>query len=186
MLIVGLGNPDKKYENTYHNVGFMVIDKVLELLNKRLDKEECKALVNVSYKHDEKIVIAKPLTYMNLSGQAIRELVGKYRVDLSDVLVIYDDIDIPCGSVRVRKEGSSGTHNGMRNIVECLNSTKVPRVRVGIGKPEPPMLLADYVLSRVSGDNLQKLNARILSVAKSIVDYIENRDFERLSRDCSK
>lgn len=184
MLIVGLGNPDKRYENTYHNVGFAVIDKLTDILGKPLKNDECKAKDVVIYAGDEKIVIAKPMTYMNLSGEAVRELAGKYKVPLEDMLIIYDDIDLPCGGVRVRKEGSAGTHNGMRNIVACMNGTAIPRVRVGIGRPTPPMQLADYVLSHVSGENKEKLDKTIETVAVAIASYIKHRDFEKLSREC--
>lgn len=184
MLIVGLGNPDKKYENTYHNVGFMVIDRLLEILGKSLKNDECKAKDVVIYKGDEKIVIAKPMTYMNLSGEAVRELCGKYRVPLEDIIVVYDDIDLACGAIRVRHEGSAGTHNGMRNIVSCMNATAIPRIRMGIGRPEPSMQLVDYVLSHIAGENKQKLDKSIDLVASNLAKYIEHRDFERLAREC--
>lgn len=183
MIIIGLGNPDAKYKNTYHNIGFMVVDKMLENLGLKLKNTECKSKTVTLYKNGEKIVFAQPQTYMNLSGEAVRELVGKYGQALSDVLIIYDDIDLAVGDMRVRKEGSAGTHNGMRNIIELCNSTAINRIRIGIGKPIAPMQLADYVLSNVSGDNKEKLDCVIEKVAKSVIEYINHRDFERLARE---
>lgn len=183
MIIVGLGNPEEKYKNTYHNVGFMVVDKVLELLDLKLKNTECKSKTVTIYKNSEKIVIAEPQTYMNLSGEAVRELVGKYGQALSDLIIIYDDIDLKCGDIRVRKEGSAGTHNGMRNIISLCSSNAISRVRVGIGKPIPPMQLVDYVLSKVTGENKELLDNAVLKVAKLLVDYINHKDFEKLARE---
>ena len=183
MLIVGLGNPDKRYDNTYHNVGFMVIDKLLEKLGQKLKNDECKSRDVVIYKGDEKIVIAKPMTYMNLSGEAVRELAGKYKVDNSDIIIIYDDIDLDCGAIRIRREGSAGTHNGMRSIISLMGNGNIPRVRIGIGRPTPPMQLADYVLSKVAGDNKLSLDESVASVANCLASYISHKDFDRFTRD---
>ena len=183
MLIVGLGNPDKRYENTYHNVGFMVIDALLNVLGQKMKNDECKSKDVVIYKGDEKIVIAKPMTYMNLSGEAVRELAGKYKVDCTDIIIIYDDIDLDCGALRIRKEGSAGTHNGMRSIISLMGGGNIPRVRVGIGRPTPPMQLADYVLSKVSGDNKVLLEERVVSIASHLASYINHRDIDKFMRE---
>ncbi len=183
MLIVGLGNPEKRYDNTYHNVGFMVIDKLLECLNLKLKNDECKAKDVVVYKGDDKIIIAKPMTYMNLSGECVRELAGKYKVDNSDIIIIYDDIDLDCGALRIRREGSAGTHNGMRSIVSLMNGGNIPRVRLGVGRPTPPMQLADYVLSKVAGDNKLALDKTVDNVAASLASYISHRDFDKFMRE---
>lgn len=181
MLIIGLGNPDKKYENTYHNVGFMVIDNLLSKLNLKATAKECKSLVSVSYVNGQKLIIAKPQTYMNLSGEAVRELIGKYKQSDEDILIIYDDIDLPLGNIRVRKEGSAGTHNGMRNII-ALTDKKLPRIRIGIGKPLPPMSLVDYVLSKITGDNKAVLDKSVDKTTDIVIQYIRNKDFEMLMR----
>ncbi len=183
MLIVGLGNPEKKYENTYHNVGFAVIDKLAEILNITLKEEACRAKYSTMYKNGEKVIIAKPLTYMNLSGEAVVALSSRYNIPVSDIIVVYDDIDLPVGDIRIRKSGSAGTHNGMRNICGLLGGNNFPRVRIGIGKPEPPMQLVDYVLSHIKGDNKDKLDKSFEKAARLIADFICHKDLEKMMRD---
>jgi len=183
MLIVGLGNPDKKYENAYHNVGFMVIDKLTEILGISLREDACRAKYATMYKNSEKIIIAKPMTYMNLSGEAVVALSSRYNIDIENIIIIYDDIDLPVGEIRIRKSGSAGTHNGMRNICGNLNSNNFPRVRVGIGKPQPPMQLVDYVLSHIKGENKEILDNAIDKVARLLADYINHKDLEKMMRD---
>lgn len=183
MLIVGLGNPDKKYENTYHNVGFSVIDKLTEKLGITLKEDAFKAKYAVIYKGDEKIVIAKPMTYMNLSGEAVTALAGAYKIPTNEIVVVYDDIDLPVGDIRVRKSGSAGTHNGMRNIVQLLHTQDFPRVRVGIGKPTPPMQLVDYVLAHIKGENKDVLEKSFDKVAELLADFIKHKDLDKMMRD---
>ena len=119
-LIVGLGNPDDKYQNTFHNLGFMAVDAMAETLGIDFNKTKCRALVAETKMASEKVILAKPQTYMNLSGESLRELVSFYKIDLKDVLVIYDDFDLNKGFIRIRENGSAGTHNGMRSIVENI------------------------------------------------------------------
>ena len=174
-LIVGLGNPDKKYFDTYHNIGFCFIDKLSSKLDIKVKKKECKSLTGEGFiKREEqqidpktgkiqtkiikeKIILAKPQTYMNLSGEAALELVKKYKFSLDEILIVLDDIDIEAGTYRYRENGSGGTHNGLRNIVQLLKSQDFKRIRIGIGKDER-MDLADYVLSKVSKENKEKIN----------------------------
>lgn len=151
-LVVGLGNPEKKYFNTFHNMGFMCVDKLAEKLGVKFDKGECCAVTAHAKVNGQKVIIAKPVTYMNLSGKAVQELTHKYKIEKGNLIVVYDDVDIPVGSLRIRKEGSAGTHNGMRNIVQMLNTEDFPRVRVGIQK-ETPMALVDFVLSQLTDDD---------------------------------
>lgn len=174
-LIVGLGNPDKKYFDTYHNIGFCFIDKLSAKLDIKVKKKECKSLTGEGFIEKEeqqidpktgkiqtkitkeKIILAKPQTYMNLSGEAVLELVKKYKFSLDEILIVLDDIDIEAGTYRYRENGSGGTHNGLRNIVQLLKSQDFKRIRIGIGKDER-MDLADYVLSKVSKENKEKIN----------------------------
>ena len=174
-LIVGLGNPDKKYFDTYHNIGFCFIDKLSSKLDIKVKKKECKSLTGEGFIEreeqqidpktgkiqtkiiKEKIILAKPQTYMNLSGEAVLELVKKYKFSLDEILIVLDDIDIEAGTYRYRENGSGGTHNGLRNIVQLLKSQDFKRIRIGIGKDER-MDLADYVLSKVSKENKEKIN----------------------------
>ena len=171
MLIVGLGNPGEKYARTRHNMGFMAVDKLLEMLGKRADKEICSALVCETYVHSKKTVIAKPLTYMNLSGESVRALMAHYGVKPQEMLIVYDDIDLPPGSLRFRSSGSAGTHNGMRNIVALTGRTDIPRLRIGVGV-DKSVPLADYVLSDIKEDE-EKLLPAIEQAARFMLEKIE-------------
>ncbi len=139
-IIVGLGNPDGKYKNTYHNVGFSVVDFFAQQKHLKFSTKKCKAEIAVA----DDFVLAKPQTYMNLSGDSVAELKKYYKAKLEDILIVLDDIDQPKGRVRFRLSGSAGTHNGLRDIVAKVGST--PRLRVGIGR-DASMDLRDYVLS---------------------------------------
>lgn len=133
-VIVGLGNPGKKYENTRHNIGFITLDYLADRYGIKITKIKHKALVGEGKISDQKVLLVKPQTYMNLSGNSVREVMEYYKVGIENLLVIYDDIDIPTGSVRIRKKGSAGTHNGMRSVVYDLQSDQFPRIRIGMGK----------------------------------------------------
>lgn len=183
MLIVGLGNPDKKYQGTYHNVGFAVVDALAELLGVTFKEDGCHANYANFYVKGERVVIAKPYTYMNLSGEAVQALSGRFNVPVQDILVVYDDIDLPLGEIRIRKNGSAGTHNGMRNIVAKLSSTDFPRMRLGIGRPEPPMQLVDYVLSHAKGERKETLEKAERKAAKLLAEFVEHRDIEKMMRE---
>ena len=188
-LIVGLGNPDKKYFDTYHNIGFCFIDKLSSKLDIKVKKKECKSLTGEGFIEreeqqidpktgkiqtkitKEKIILAKPQTYMNLSGEAVLELVKKYKFSLDEILIVLDDIDIEAGTYRYRENGSGGTHNGLRNIVQLLKSQDFKRIRIGIGKDER-MDLADYVLSKISKENKEKINEameRAIAYLKTLI-----------------
>lgn len=180
-LVVGLGNPDKKYENTFHNMGFMCVDRFVQKLGVNFDKGECRAITAHVRVNGEKVIVAKPITYMNLSGESLRELVNKYKIEKGHLIVVYDDVDLPLGSVRIRPEGSAGTHNGMRSIVQCLGTTDFPRIRVGIFK-ETPMQLADYVLSQLSAQDKQQLNAAFEDVAQALAEFVGGQDFQAVMR----
>ena len=168
-LIVGLGNPEQKYFNTFHNMGFMCVDRLAEKLGVRFEKGECCAVTAHARVNNQKVIIAKPVTYMNLSGKAVQELTHKYKIEKGNLVVVYDDVDIPMGNLRIRKEGSAGTHNGMRNIVQMLGTEDFARVRVGIGK-DTPMSLMDFVLSQVTDDDRTTLDS-ILDHAAEALNY---------------
>lgn len=184
MLIVGLGNIGKNYENTYHNMGFMVVEELAKKLNLSFKDKWCKAECATSFIGGGKLILAKPMTFMNLSGEAVRELIGANHENAENTIVIYDDIDLNVGDIRIRKEGSGGTHNGMRNIVELLGTTKIIRIRMGIGKPSEKMELVNYVLSKISGDNLIKLKNSIQKVADNLSEFIFDKDLDKLIRNC--
>ncbi len=179
-IVVGLGNPESKYFKTNHNVGFMVLDHLANRLGVTFNKkgfqgEYCE--LNIK---GEKVILLKPSTYMNLSGNSISQIVKFYKADVKNLLVCYDDIDIDVGKIRIRLKGSAGTHNGMRNIVSCLGSQDFPRVRVGIKSTHPVNNLIDYVLSDVRKDDLPYLESAIEKASDACLDFVNGIDLERV------
>ena len=169
-LIVGLGNIGKEYADTNHNVGFMVVDRVAEMLGENIKKTGCDADYAEFNKNGEKIILAKPRTYMNESGRSVKSFMKKYGFEISDVLVINDDIDLEPGFVRIRKSGSAGTHNGLKSIIRETGSGEFNRVRVGIGAKQEHQDLANFVLSKMRMTENQKLGLE--KAASSVYDYI--------------
>lgn len=184
ILIVGLGNPGMKYKNTYHNVGFMAVDALAKKCKVKIAKSECVALTCKAVYKGVEFVIAKPQTYMNLSGEAVKKLVRAYDVDEARELVVcYDDIDLPIGKLRIREEGSAGTHNGMRNIVKELNTEQFARVRIGTKTDElanHEVELIDFVLSKVDFANKQVLQQSIDTAVEAFEMIIEGDDIQRI------
>ncbi len=149
-IIVGLGNPTDKYAGTRHNVGFAVIDELADKYNISVDGKQHKAFYGKGVIAGEKVVLVKPQTFMNLSGESVGAFCNYYKVDIEDIIVIYDDINLGVGQLRIREKGSAGGHNGMKNIITHLGGDNFPRVRVGVGEKPKNYDLADYVLSRFS------------------------------------
>ena len=172
-IIAGLGHPGKEYENTKHNVGFLTIDILAEKYDIKVNKIKFKGLIGEGMIGTEKVILVKPQTYMNLSGQCIREIVAFYKLDMEDLVVIYDDIDLPMGNLRIRKKGSAGTHNGMRSIIYDLQDDGFPRVRVGIGG-ERKGDLANYVISGFSGDDRKLIEEAIVKAADAVTCLVED------------
>ncbi len=164
-IIVGLGNPEGKYNNTYHNVGFSVVDMFAKQKNIKFSSNKCQS----SIAKGENFILAKPTTYMNLSGNSVYELKKYFKVPLSDILIVLDDIDMPKGKIRFRLAGSAGTHNGLRDIVNKVGPT--PRLRIGIGRDES-MNLADYVLSTIDSKSKEVLSASFLTACDLIEKFI--------------
>ena len=157
-LIVGLGNPGQKYEHTRHNMGFLTVDLLAEKLNVKLNKVKFKSAYNIVRFGGQKCLVMKPQTYMNLSGEAVREAVQFYKIPADHVLVIYDDVSLPVGKLRVRPTGSAGGHNGIKNIIYLSGKDTFPRIKMGVGKkPNPGWDLADWVLSRFTEDEQKAL-----------------------------
>ena len=167
-IVVGLGNPEKKYEHTRHNVGFDVLQVLSQKLDIPLNKLRCKALTGEGRIGGERVVLAAPQTYMNLSGQSVVELLRWYKADAKHLIVVYDDVVLPQGRLRVRAGGSAGTHNGMRNIVYLTGRDDFPRVRIGIGKPEPGRDLAAYVLGKYPPEARQAMFDAFLRAADAV------------------
>ena len=172
-LIVGLGNPGKEYAGTRHNCGFMVIDRLASKLNVDVDQNKFKGLYAKVKYHGEDIILLKPQTYMNLSGESVNAVMNFFKIDKEDLLVIYDDLDMPVGKLRLRKTGSAGGHNGIKNIIAHLNSQDFKRIRVGIGRHKY-MNVADYVLSRFSKVESEAIEQGIENAANAVLDYLDN------------
>lgn len=175
-LVIGLGNYGDEYAYTFHNMGYLAAEAIADKLNVKFSKRECDAHIAVAFIDGEKVIIAKPLTYMNLSGRAAKQLLKKYNVEPKDMIALFDDIDLNKASIRVRASGSGGTHNGMRNIIECIGTTDFPRVRIGIGKPPENVPLADYVLSNVPSKERQLMFDAIDSAAEEALKLIRQTD----------
>ena len=171
-IIVGLGNPGKQYENTRHNMGFLAVDLLAEKYNIDVNKIKFKALVGEGRIAGQKVLLVKPQTYMNLSGEAVRQAMDFYKIDPEELIVIYDDIDIPTGTFRIRKKGSPGTHNGMRNIFQHIQTNDFPRIRVGIGSGKKDNL-AGYVTGGISKSEQEILADVLKSSADAAACIIE-------------
>ena len=168
-IIAGLGNPDKKYLNTRHNIGFDVIDAIAEKNNITLGEKKHKALIGKGIVSGQKVVLVKPLTYMNLSGESVRSVIDFYKVDeKNELIVISDDINLDMGQIRIRKRGSDGGHNGLKNIILHLGHNEFIRVRMGVGEKPPKMDLADYVLCHYFEDERKMMNESARTAALAI------------------
>lgn len=168
-IIVGLGNPGKEYQNTRHNIGFDVIDKLAEEEGVSVLEKKHKAIIGKGYVGGQKCVLAKPQTFMNLSGESVRELIDYYKVDeSSELIVISDDISLDVGQIRVRKKGSAGGHNGLKNIISHLGHGDFMRVKMGVGEKPKGWDLADYVLGRFSGPERKMMDEAALQAVEAI------------------
>ena len=166
-IVVGLGNPGKKYENTRHNLGFIAIDQLAEALGVRVDRLKFKSLIGEGRIGTEKVILVKPQTYMNLSGDAVREIMDFYKLDPERLIVIYDDFDIPEGHLRIRKSGSAGTHNGMRSVVYQLKSDRFPRIRIGTGGSQKKEDLIRFVVGGFTKEEVPVLEDAVTKAVQA-------------------
>ncbi|MDD6043162.1 MAG: aminoacyl-tRNA hydrolase [Eubacteriaceae bacterium] len=171
-VIAGLGNPGKKYENTRHNMGFITVDQLAEKHNIKVDKLKFKALVGEGRIAGQKVLLVKPQTYMNLSGESIRQIMNFYKLEPKELTVIYDDMDIDVGSIRIRKFGSAGTHNGMKSVVQQLGSDRFPRIRVGIGNRNKGDTI-DFVLGGFRKEEVPLLEEAVTTAVQAIECMLE-------------
>jgi len=171
-LVVGLGNPGREYRENRHNIGFMLIDRLCVRLNASLNRLQSHALVGSALHEDRKIILAKPQTYMNLSGQAVQGLVRFYKLPLSQVLVAHDDLDLPLGVIRMRPGGGSGGQKGVASIIERLGTQDFPRLRLGIGRPPGRMDPADYVLQDFPPADLPLLSETLERAANAALTWV--------------
>lgn len=175
-IIVGLGNPGKKYEKTRHNAGFLVIDKLLEELNTQLDEEMCNAFYTIYRYKNEKIIIAKPQTYMNASGEAVSALMKYFKLKPEYLIVVHDDLDLPVGKIRLRQSGSSGGQKGMGNIIDLLHTQDIKRIRIGIGNNKN-IDTADYVLGKVQKEEYPIYEESIEKAKDALLYYLNEKNF---------
>ena len=154
-IIVGLGNPEEKYFKTFHNMGWLAVGDLAANLGVKFKKRQCEAVCAEANVGGERVIIARPLTYMNCSGRAVKQLLAKYKASPHDLVVIYDDYDIPKGHVRIRPSGSAGTHNGMRSVIAETGSSDFIRIRIGIRDPEVNIPIINYVLSNVRPEDYE-------------------------------
>lgn len=180
-IVVGLGNPGRKYDGTRHNVGFDAIDILAQRNDMKVNKLKFRAFYTEGFLGRNKVILAKPQTYMNLSGESIRDMVEYYKINPENLIIIYDDIDLDVGALRIRTKGSSGSHNGMKSIIYQLNSQEFPRIRIGIGKPEYGDL-ADYVLGKFPknqiptiGETIEKAALAVETIVKKGIDLAMNQ-----------
>lgn len=186
LLIVGLGNYPKEYNHTRHNVGFMAIDKLSHELGIELNNEKFNGMFGYKNIGDYSVILAKPYTLMNLSGNFIQPLMDYYKIDINNLLVICDDVDTPFGSIRVKKNGSSGGQNGLKSIINRLNSQDFKRIKIGISRPTNGMSMADHVLSKFSNNELSildKINTEIVNLTKK---FINNESFDKIMSQFNK
>ena len=176
-LIVGLGNPGKKYENTRHNMGFMAVDLLSDQADILVDKEVFHGLMGRGKIYDQDIILFKPTTFMNLSGTAVQEVVHYFKIELEDIVVIFDDMALEPGTIRLRKEGSSGGHKGMQNIIDCLSTEQIKRIRIGIGEPGENDNI-DYVLSKPLKDEMPIIEEAIANAVRAVKEMLKS-DFDR-------
>jgi PTH1 family peptidyl-tRNA hydrolase len=176
-IIIGLGNPSRQYQATRHNVGFDAITRLADDFNISLDEKKHKAICGKGYIGSEKVILAQPQTYMNLSGESVRELIDFYKLTNEDIIVIYDDISLDVGQLRLRKKGSAGGHNGIKNIISHLGTDEFYRIKIGVGEKPAGYNLADYVLGRFK-DEEQDLIRDALKKASNACETIITKDFD--------
>lgn len=172
-LIIGLGNPGKQYEKTRHNIGFDIIDKLSKRNNIPLNEAKLKGIYGKGMINSQKVILLKPLTYMNLSGECIKAIMDYYKIETEDIVVIYDDLDLPVGKIRLRQKGSAGGHNGIKSTIAHLGTQQFNRIRVGIDRPRNGMAISDYVLGKFTNEENGILQDVIINCAAACENWME-------------
>ena len=181
-LIVGLGNQGREYQGNRHNIGFLLVNHLAERLGISFSRLQSKALVTDGRYQGRKIILAKPQTFMNLSGQAVGSLVNFYKVALEQLLIVYDEVDLPFGTLRMRPSGGSGGHNGMKSIIERLGTEDFPRMRLGVGRPPGRMEAADYVLQNFSKEEQERLVEILDRAGEAALTFVAQGIEEAMNR----
>lgn len=171
-LIVGLGNPGSQYEDTRHNIGFKVVDNIAKEYNIEINRQKFKGMCGEGFINGEKVILLKPSTYMNLSGESIREVVDFYKLSNEDLVVIYDDISLDVGRLRIREKGSAGGHNGIKSIIVHLGTDIFPRIKVGVGQPNVD--LVNYVLGKFTKEEMEVLSESIDASTKAVREMLSS------------
>ena len=184
-IIAGLGNPTREYEKTRHNVGFDTIDVLADKLNTSVDEKKFKGLYGRGIIAGEKVILLKPQTFMNLSGESVREAADFYKVDPEHIIVIYDDISLDVGQLRIRKKGSAGGHNGVKSIIKCLNTQRFMRIKVGVGEKPKDWDLADFVLGRFTKEEREHLEGAMERAAEAVC-YMVNGEVAKAMNEYNK
>ncbi len=189
-LIVGLGNPEEEYKRTRHNMGFDVINEIASRYRVSLERKKFDAIYGEAIIEGQKVMLIKPQTYMNLSGVAVKQFVDFYKVPMEQVIVIYDDMDIEKGTMKIRKKGGAGSHNGMKSVISQIGSEGFPRIRIGIGAPLHPHDRINYVLEKLSKEEytileqgIQKASMAIIDMLKSGIDHAMNQYNETIRKE---
>ena len=173
-LIVGLGNPEIEYANTRHNMGFNVINEISNKCNIKVSKSKFNALYGMGEIQGKKVILVKPQTYMNLSGESIIKFKKFYKISNKEIIVIYDDIDLAIGDIRLKPKGGAGTHNGMKSVIQNLNTEDFIRVRVGIGAPEHKEDMINYVIGAIPKREKEVLNESTKKASESVIEILQN------------
>lgn len=173
-LIIGLGNPEAEYRKTRHNMGFNTINKIAQQYNIEVNRNNFQSLYESAVIEGQKVVLVKPQTYMNLSGNCVKEISNFYKVSKEEILVIYDDMDIDPGKIKIRKKGSSGGHNGMKSIIQMLGTDEFPRIRIGIGRPEHNGDEINYVIGAIPEEEIPKLEEGIEKAKEAVIEILKN------------
>ncbi len=189
-LIVGLGNPEEEYKRTRHNMGFDVVNEIASRYMVSLERKKFDAIYGEAIIEGQKVMLIKPQTYMNLSGVAVKQFVDFYKIPMEQVIVIYDDMDIEKGTMKIRKKGGAGSHNGMKSVISQIGSEGFPRIRIGIGAPLHPHDRMNYVLEKLSKEEytileqgIQKASMAIIDMLKSGIDHAMNQYNETIRKE---
>lgn len=173
-LIVGLGNPENEYAKTRHNMGFDTVNKIASKYKIEMNRTKFNSIYGSGSINGEKVVLVKPQTYMNLSGQAVREFVNFYKVEKEELIIIYDDMDIEVGTMKIRKKGGPGSHNGMKSVVQEIGNTDFPRVRIGIGTPKYKNDAINYVIGHLTEEEYEELQVGVEKASMAIEELVKS------------